>query len=215
MNAVPSAVSRAPAPRATSPGPAAFNRSPLNQYGDRTVFFDEYTALLEAGYVKRGDHLVPPGSDLFDHLPIDESVNLAPRLADFDHAIDGHPNRPMTFGVGGHHPRADNIRIIQRSAPDVNGVTIGQVQIRDPRNGRWLDKRSPTHTFFPDAWTKRQTEFEIEQAFDASRPVEGKPDQWIGWTDDGVPISGYYVDATEPALGWTTAFPIYKPGPGN
>ena len=201
---------------ATNPGPNAFNASPLSAHGPHTVFHREYMQLLEAGYVKRGDYLVPPGSPVNSHLPIDVDVDTL-RQANFDHALDGELTKRWndktreydTVGTGGHYPRSENIRILERSAPDANGVTSGKIAVWDSATNSWAPKNAKTHTFFPDRWSKRETQFKIEEAFDNSTQVSRR--EWVGTTSDGVTITGYYVTDGVLGHGWTSAFPIYNP----
>ncbi|MWN05376.1 EndoU domain-containing protein [Gilliamella sp. Pas-s95] len=95
-------------------------------------------------------------------------------------------------GTGGHYLKDPNIRVdTWTGAADANGVTKGYISVRDPATGKWYKKQAET-TFFPEHWSKRQTEMEIKSAFGNSKPKPGESEKWIGTSSSGIKMEGYY-----------------------
>jgi hypothetical protein len=68
-----------------------------------------------------------------------------------------------------------------------DGVFVARIQVRDPDTGGWVTKRPPSN-FFPDHWSKRQVEKEIEEAFYNSKPIDNE--RWKGFSyDTGRPLT--------------------------
>ncbi|WP_176701139.1 EndoU domain-containing protein, partial [Gilliamella sp. Bif1-4] len=112
-------------------------------------------------------------------------------------------------GTGGHYLKDPNIRVDRwTGAADVNGVKTGYISVRDPATGKWYKKQAET-TFFPEHWSKRQTEMEIESAFRNSKPHADplKKEMWQGTSSSGVKMEGYYK---KPNGTGATAWPVYQ-----
>jgi hypothetical protein len=112
-------------------------------------------------------------------------------------------------GTGGHYLRDPNIRVDEwTGAADINGVKTGYISVRDPATGKWYKKQAET-TFFPEHWSKRQTEMEIKSAFANSKPHTDprKKEMWQGSSSSGLKIEGYYK---KPNGTGATAWPIYQ-----
>jgi len=87
-------------------------------------------------------------------------VHIRPRFAMIMCLIDGNING-IGKGSGDHYIKSDNVRVVNViDPPDANGVIRANTQIRDSKTGGWVDKPAAT-TFFPDAWSRRQTVKEI------------------------------------------------------
>ncbi|WP_158658300.1 hemagglutinin repeat-containing protein [Achromobacter sp. AONIH1] len=129
-----------------------------------------------------------------------------------DHILDGGVNvlaNGTKKGTGGHYLRSPTVRVDRMTgAADAAGVTKGYVSIRDPVNGKWVEKQAET-TFFPSSWSKRQTQLEIEGAFLNSKSVQGSLDKWRGTSPSGVVMEGYYG---KPDGSAATAWPVYNGG---
>ena len=152
-----------------------------------------------------------------DGLVFDETAGrwVEPATTRMDHAIDGHFNG-FSLPTGGHYIRTPDIRVIDQKAPDQFGVTEGFQQRRDPTNGQWIDKVKPNglpqeNSYFPQHWSKRQTELEINHAFRNSSPDPLMSGFWIGRASDGVPMRGRYADPSTGIVGgWSSAYPLYN-----
>jgi filamentous hemagglutinin len=109
--------------------------------------------------------------------------------------------------TGGHYLRDPNIRVDKWTGDaDVNGVQKGYISVRDPATGKWYKKHAET-TFFPEHWSKRQTEMEIKSAFGNSTPKVDEPEKWIGTSSSGMKMQGFYK---KPNGTGATAWPIYQ-----
>ncbi|PIT21409.1 EndoU domain-containing protein [Snodgrassella communis] len=110
-------------------------------------------------------------------------------------------------GTGGHYLRDPNIKVDKwTGAADANGVKTGYISVRDPATGKWYKKPAET-TFFPEHWSKRQTEMEIESAFENSKKLPTSKDKWEGISKSGVKMQGYYK---KPDGTGATAWPAYQ-----
>nr|WP_238791201.1 EndoU domain-containing protein [Snodgrassella sp. ESL0253] len=110
-------------------------------------------------------------------------------------------------GTGGHYIRDPNIRVDNwTGAADANGVKTGYISVREPATGKWYKKQAET-TFFPEHWSKRQTEMEIKSAFENSRKLPTSKDKWEGISKSGVKMQGYYK---KPDGTGATAWPAYQ-----
>ncbi|WP_100100491.1 EndoU domain-containing protein, partial [Snodgrassella alvi] len=110
-------------------------------------------------------------------------------------------------GTGGHYLRDPNIKVDKwTGATDSNGVSKGYISVRDPATGKWYKKQGET-TFFPEHWSKRQTEMEIKSAFENSTPHPRYKERWQGTSSSGIKMEGYYK---KPNGTGATAWPIYK-----
>ncbi|MBK0000016.1 EndoU domain-containing protein [Erwinia sp. S38] len=113
--------------------------------------------------------------------------------------------------VGGHYLKDQNIKVDKWSgAADANGVKAGYISVRDPATGKGYKKQAET-TFFPENWSKRQTEMEIKSAFENSKPHTDprKKEMWQGISSSGLKIEGYYK---KPDGAGATAWPVYQGG---
>ena len=114
--------------------------------------------------------------------------------------------------VGGHFRHSPNIRIIKESVNPDTGLDIAQIQVFNPRTGRWKTKGSPT-TLFPADWTAERVVREMETAYqNSSTLVLGdKSRVWVGYSSSGHKIEGRYIDPSDAALGWATGYPVELP----
>ncbi|UDL04773.1 RHS repeat-associated core domain-containing protein [Marinobacter sp. CA1] len=130
---------------------------------------------------------------------------------EFGHILDGEVKPVLRKGsvvgqraVGGHYIRSPNIRVTEViGEADSSGVMKARIQVRDSATGAWVDKKAPS-TFYPESWSRRQTETEIQEAFYNSRPLVD--DMWEGVSPSGVTIRGYYQ---KPDGNASTAWPVY------
>ncbi|RKS87571.1 filamentous hemagglutinin [Orbus hercynius] len=112
-----------------------------------------------------------------------------------------------TVGTGGHYLKDPNIKVdTWTGAADANGVTKGYISVRDPATGKWVEKKAET-TFFPENWSKRQTETEIKSAFENSKPNPDNKEMWQGTSSSGLKMEGYYK---KPNGTGATAWPVYQ-----
>ncbi|WP_439127200.1 VENN motif pre-toxin domain-containing protein [Rosenbergiella epipactidis] len=112
-----------------------------------------------------------------------------------------------TVGTGGHYLKDPNIKVdTWTGAADANGVTKGYISVRDPATGKWVQKKAET-TFFPEHWSKRQTEIEIKSAFENSKQHSTNKEMWTGTSSNGMKMEGYYK---KPDGIGATAWPIYS-----
>lgn len=127
----------------------------------------------------------------------------------FDHIIVGGVNTladGTKVGTGGHYLRSPDVRVTQQTgAADALGVTKGHIEVRDPETGRWVAKPQES-TFYPESWSRRQVQQEIEGAFQNSAPIPGTP-YWQGVSPSGIKIQGYYG---KPNGTGATAWPVYQ-----
>lgn len=65
-------------------------------------------------------------------------------------------------GAIGHQGRARVGQIIDPL--NAQGIYRAQVEIYDPKRGRWISKGDPS-TFFPDSWSRAQVLDEVRRAF--------------------------------------------------
>ncbi|QVM92944.1 DUF637 domain-containing protein [Pseudomonas entomophila] len=125
----------------------------------------------------------------------------------FDHILDGGVNTLRSgerVGTGGHYLRSPNVTVTRITGEaDEFGVSKGYVSIRDPQTNSWANKKAET-TFFPESWSKRQVQTEIEGAFRNSTPIAGS-ERWRGISPSGVRIEGYYG---KPDGTGATAWPV-------
>jgi filamentous hemagglutinin len=157
-----------------------------------------------------------PGEYLNDFKPSPTPVELVQNAGSqgtrtanirYDHIMDGNING-AGHGSGGHYLRSSNTRVTEYTNPaDANGVRTGYIQVRNPSNGGWVNKRAET-SFFPENWSRRQTTQEIEGAFQNSSPVTlpNGSTGWQGTSPSGVPIRGFY---SKPDGGAATAWPVH------
>ncbi|MEA5674295.1 EndoU domain-containing protein [Pseudomonas sp. MH2] len=126
----------------------------------------------------------------------------------FDHILDGGVNTLRSgerVGTGGHYLRSPDVNVTRITGQvDEFGVSKGYVSIRDPLTNSWAPKKAET-TFFPEQWSKRQVQVEIEGAFRNSSPIAGT-ERWRGISPSGVRIEGYYG---KPDGTGATAWPVY------
>ena len=117
------------------------------------------------------------------------------------HVLDGDVSGAS--GSGGHFGGSPNIRIVSESVNPVTGVRQAQIEVYNPRAGRFRPK-SETSSLFPADWSEQQVVAEIESAFRNSKPVVGEPTQWKGVGENGLSVTGYYDDAQ---TSWSTGWP--------
>ncbi len=137
----------------------------------------------------------------------------SPHLAAIDmaHTLDGEVRRSPSGALhpgGGHYARSRNIEIFEITRPrDANGVFEARIRIRDPRTGRFVVKRARS-SFFPELWSRRRVQMEIESAWANSRPRGGG--LWEGTSSSGLRIRGYYQ---RPQGDAATAWPVHGDTP--
>jgi hypothetical protein len=152
--------------------------------------------LLPAGLLARDLAPVPAGQWTATDPPVD-----------FAHIETGEINR-RGEAVGYHHrpngvdpPGARVLRIVQ--PPDANGVYRARVELRDPANSRWVDKRAAS-TFFPDAMSDDDV---IQAVLDAFHHAHRRGDgEFSGESGHGFVIEGWYQDGRIAA-----AYPLRGP----
>lgn len=179
-----------------------------------------FDAALERNQTAILDRAVDEGATPAQVVAVIRQRDIHPVLApgDLPHALHGEVKVTKTGrvrAVGGHYAASPDVRILERSEPDASGVTAGRIAVRDPRTGGWVDKDGSTHTFFPDHWSRRRTELEIDYAFKNSWPDPLLDGRWKGRASGGTEIVGFYRDATAPFEGWTTAYPLFNTRTGT
>jgi filamentous hemagglutinin len=154
--------------------------------------------------------------NLRDQRPLSvlELVRRAPRqptlraAINMAHTLDGEVRRSRSgalFAAGGHYARSRNIEIVEITRRrDQNGVFEARIRIRDPRTGRFVFKRARS-TFFPEHWSRRRVQMEIESAWDNSQPIGGG--MWQGRSSSGLSIRGFYQSPQGDAA---TAWPVHE-----
>lgn len=122
------------------------------------------------------------------------------------HILDGNINK-YGQGVGGHYAKSKNIRIRKIvHSTDKNGVFVANIKIRNPKTGKFVNKKSPS-SLYPKEWSRRKTQMEIESAFRKRKPW-GR-NGWEGISISGIKIRGY----TKSDGAISTAFPIHTKKP--
>ena len=119
------------------------------------------------------------------------------------HLVDGEINKSGR-AVGGHDRSSANIRILEQWVDPDTGFDVARIEVFDPSNGQWVTKAADT-TLFPDGWSSSRIVEEVQSAFSNSSTLEGR--QWIGRSDSGLEITGYYRNPGSPGPGWSTAYP--------
>lgn len=177
-------------------------------------------AVQNSGKVSSGSSSVgnKPGEYLDDFKPYPTPSELVQQqpgkggqvTINTDHILNGEIKTyadGTKVGTGGHYLNDVNIKVDKWTGEaDVNGVTQGYISVRDPSTGKWVEKKVET-TFFPEYWSKRKTETEINSAFGNSSPKPGEPDKWIGTSSSGIKMEGYYK---KPDGTGATAWPLYQ-----
>ncbi|MBF0354137.1 MAG: EndoU domain-containing protein [Alphaproteobacteria bacterium] len=135
------------------------------------------------------------------------------RKIDWRHILTGEINS-QGQATGFHYAGVDFVprsaRVVKAGQPDANGIVKAEVEIFEPKSGRWLAKKSGS-TLFPADWTRNQLEKEVLAAYDnatLTRPLEGEAWSWRGRAPSGVLIQGV-VDKDGDVR---TAYPIREPG---
>ena len=123
------------------------------------------------------------------------------------HMLDGEINR-RNRAVGGHDPNSANIRILRQWVDEDTGLDTARIEVFDADSGQWIEKTSDT-TLFPADWTPGQILRETKSAFGNSTNIGGN--KWLGQSDSGQWITGYYRNAGSPGPGWSTAYPTGGP----
>jgi hypothetical protein len=207
------------APIADTPSAAPISLGPGRQ---RPVIEYEGTPLQEfndAPLVRRPIKASPTVPEL-----VAGAIELPAEAADYikmDHVIDGEiksftddAGNVIKFGVGGHYLKSPDVRVSEIvSPPDVNGVQVVKVQIRDPATGAWVDKAADTSAF-PTSWSESQARSETLGAFANSGPLRSNRNpndfMWRGISPGGVPFEGYYSKRTNDGTA-VTGWPVYTP----
>ena len=131
-------------------------------------------------------------------------VGKTPTHPEFiEHVIGGDFNARSRKVTGGHSLLNGDVRIVEVvSPPDVNGVYVATVEIRQP-NGTWAVKedRNRKNTMFPQDWNRERIIDEINSAWKNQLPNTAE-NRWKGISKSGITIEGYKHPKP-------TAFPIY------
>ena len=123
---------------------------------------------------------------------------------DEEHIFDGEINRrgrPVGFHSrpGGRDPQgARLVKVLD--TPNGEGVYTARVEIFDPDEKHWLDKRS---SFFPDHLDREEVLTLIRRAY-AQRTLE-EGDRWRGPSGSGYQVEGYLLGEKI-----NTAYPLYR-----
>ncbi|MGV9626743.1 EndoU domain-containing protein [Streptomyces sp. NPDC003487] len=146
----------------------------------------------------------PPGPRPSGHIP--ETT--------FEHVLKGElkygrDGRPKVVGYhfrpGGRDPRGVKVpRILE--VDHKTGLTVGDVWMRNPRDGTWVMKRNKS-TFFPPTWTERDVRRAMVKSFENSRVVDAQMHKWRG-EYKGITFEGYFDPVTGDAI---TVYPIMPP----
>jgi hypothetical protein len=120
------------------------------------------------------------------------------------HIFLGEINRtgkPTGFHARPRGEDPKNARVITvRAGPNNAGVYTAQVEVRDPRTGRWKEKFS---TFFPDRLRHGDVVSAILHAY--RHRASGSEEPWRGPSGLGFPIQGYTLRDGR----INTAYPVY------
>lgn len=141
---------------------------------------------------------------------IQRAPHQPPRIAHINlaHIFDGDVRRNIrggARGAGGHYLRSPNIRVVRiRNPADSHGVIKAYIEVRDHRTGRWIPKPTAS-SFFPETWSRRRVQMEIEGAWANSYPIEGN--RWRGRSPSGLRIEGAYA---RPEGDAASAWPVHE-----
>lgn len=150
--------------------------------------------------------------DVAKALPdqVTSNVFTADRI---DHIVNGG----TTFRFGqeqatGFHVAKDGVPppgrdIIPRGDPDPNGVYPANVKITNEQ-GEIFTKFS---TMYPKSYDGEQAIRAAEEAFRNSATDPTNPTKWIGESNGGLKIEGYYGSGGTDQSSAGTAYPIYQP----
>ncbi len=179
----------------------------------RNVLRPAKPAAPEPSGPKSGTAALPPSSPASRPAPAagkgaaaaesGSSAGLAPGLAvNEEHVFEGLINRkgrPVGFHSrpGGRDPEGARL-VGVLEGPNPAGIYTAEVEIRDPRSGRWLRK---TSTFYPDRMQRTEVLQAIHHAFESR---QGGGEKFRGPSGAGFTIEGYYQDGRI-----NTAYPIY------
>lgn len=132
----------------------------------------------------------------------------------FEHVLKGElkygkNGQPKVVGYhfrpGGRDPRGIKVpRILE--VDHKTGLTVGNVWMRNPRDGTWVMKRNKS-TFFPTTWTEHDVRRAMVKAFENSRVVDAEMRKWRG-EYKGIAFEGYFDPVTGDAI---TVYPIMPP----
>ena len=99
-------------------------------------------------------------------------------------------------------------RILEQWVHPETGLDTARIEVFNPATGGWVPKK-PDTTLFPEDWSATKIVQEAQSAFE--NRAQGGGDLWVGRSDSGLWISGYYRDGGSQDLGWSTAFPTGAP----
>lgn len=140
-------------------------------------------------------------------LQITSDVFTAERI---DHIVYGGINgrgEATGFHVAkdGVPPPGRTIRPV--GDPDPNGVYQAEVTIQN-ENGQALSKFS---TMYPKSYSPEQAIRAAEEAFRNSITMPGNGSKWVGESNGGLKIEGYYGSGGTDTSSGGTGYPIYQP----
>lgn len=135
------------------------------------------------------------------------------KKVDWRHILTGEINGKGQ-ATGFHYAGVDFVprsaRVIKTGQPDSNGIVKAEIEIFDPKSGKWVAKKSGS-TLFPNDWTRGQLEREVLAAYASAtltRPLDGNAWSWRGRSPSGVMVQGV-VDREGTVQ---TAYPVREPG---
>lgn len=123
------------------------------------------------------------------------------------HLLDGEINR-RGRAVGGHNRNSANIRILSEWVDPDSGLDTARIEIFDSSSSTWVEKHADT-SLFPGDWSAARILQETQSAFGNSSQAGGN--RWIGQSDSGQWITGYYRNQSSMGPGWSTAYPTGAP----
>lgn len=164
-----------------------------------------------------GLSLIAGGAALVSHGappeigPLEKS-GITPAGYDDRHVVAGEikytpSGAPKAQGFHLEGAHADGkARIVKgtRTRPDARGVYKATVEVKDPRTGEWVRKRTQS-TFFPESWDRQRVRREVLEAY--ANKTDMPDGAWTGTSRSGMKIEGF-VDETGRI---TSAYPRTEP----
>ncbi|WNM30241.1 EndoU domain-containing protein [Streptomyces sp. Li-HN-5-11] len=148
------------------------------------------------------DHVEePPAPKPSGHIPEHTFEHVL--KGELKYGKDGQPKVVgYHFRPGGRDPYGVKVPRILK-IDHKTGLTVGNVWMRNPRDGTWVMKRNMS-TFFPSTWTEREVRRAMVKAFENSKVVNPRSHMWEG-EYKGITFQGYFDPVTGDAK---TIYPI-------